>query len=587
MQAILVGLIGLGGLYTISKQSKQEEEEEEENYIESFVPLAEDIPNENDLETINKYINPNNATDRYFNKAGTQRTSQIPNNNGVGPSKQYSLNGNELNINDFKHNNMKPFFGSKSKGISAQGDSFYLGNEAALDSLTGSGSQHIKKKEIASFFRPEDNVQWAHGAPNMSEFYRSRVNPSNKMSNVKPWEEEQVGPGLNKGYSNEGNSGFNSGMDARDKWQPKTVDDLRIATNPKLTFSLENHEGPAGPALKSMIERGQMGAMEKNLPDTYFENGPERYLTTTGSEKGQTIRSLEVLPFENRSETSTEYQGIATGQYKKGKVAEKYNPPKKEHIFSSQLGVPSNIGRQFATEEDYGKNSFVSKANNRNTTKQGIQIGIVQSAIGAVVAPIMDFLRPSRKELFTGNNRMSGNIQKHGAGGDYIFNPEDKLKTTIKEMTSASPFHLNVQKQQSDGYMVSRPIMDTTQRDTTSTDTFGNAISSGQGHRLEDPERNQRNNNKKDPVLNYTAAGNTNHFNNVMNIQVDSNRGINSNNNHIPMASMPTNIPSINNFGKITGPQLYDENVSNDRMHPDILNAFKQNPFTHSLHNSR
>lgn len=579
MEALLIGLIGLGGLYTISKQQSKEEEEEVK---ESFGSINKSIMNKevNVNNDKNQYINPNTATDRYFQN-NVVAVKQEP--------KQYSLNGNELKKDEFKHNNMKPFFGSKSRGTSAQGNSFFLSNESALDSLAGTGSQHITKKEVGSFFKPEDNVQWAHGAPNMSEFYRSRINPGNKMSNVKPWEEEQVGPGLNQGFSNEGTSGFNSGMEARDMWQPKTVDDLRITTNPKLTFSLQNHEGPAGPALKSMIERGRMGVLEKNLPDTYFEHGPERYLTTTGAEKAQTIRSLEILPFENRSETSRDYQGIATGQYKKGKVTEKYEPPLKEHVYGSQLGVPSNVGRQSATDEDYGKNSFVSKANNRNTLKQGTQLGTIQSTIGAVVAPIMDFLRPSRKEFFTDNNRMNGNIQKVGAGGDYIFNPEDKLKTTIKEMTSSTPFHMNVQQQKSDGYMNTRPVIDLTQRDTSSVDVYGNAISSGQGHRIEDAERNQRNNNKKDIAYNYTAAGNTNHFNNHMNICIDSNRGLNNNNNptYMTMPSMPANIPNVDNYGKISGPQMYDQTVSTERINPDILKAFKENPFTHSLHNSR
>ena len=45
-------------------------------------------------------------------------------------------------------------------------------------------------------------------------------------------------------------------------WEPKTVDDLRIATNPKLTYTLDNLEGPAVAGVK---QTGIMGAMEKQL----------------------------------------------------------------------------------------------------------------------------------------------------------------------------------------------------------------------------------------------------------------------------------------------------------------------------------
>ena len=31
-----------------------------------------------------------------------------------------------------------------------------------------------------------------------------------------------VGPGLDKGYGINGSNGYNSGMEARDKWLPKT-----------------------------------------------------------------------------------------------------------------------------------------------------------------------------------------------------------------------------------------------------------------------------------------------------------------------------------------------------------------------------
>ena len=53
-----------------------------------------------------------------------------------------------------------------------------------------------------------------------------------KMSNVKPFETQNVGPGLNQGYSTAGSGGFNSGMEAREKWIAKSVDELRIKTNP-------------------------------------------------------------------------------------------------------------------------------------------------------------------------------------------------------------------------------------------------------------------------------------------------------------------------------------------------------------------
>ena len=39
-------------------------------------------------------------------------------------------------------------------------------------------------------------MRYAHGAPNQTEFYQSRVMPGSKMSNVKMWDEQRVCPAL-------------------------------------------------------------------------------------------------------------------------------------------------------------------------------------------------------------------------------------------------------------------------------------------------------------------------------------------------------------------------------------------------------
>jgi hypothetical protein len=44
--------------------------------------------------------------------------------------------------------------------------------------------------------------------------------------------------------------------------------------------------------------------------------------------------------------------------------------------------------------------------------------------------------------------------------------------------------------------------------------------------------------------------------------------------------------PSVNTYGAIRAPQYYNECASCDRIQPDILSAFKNNPYTHSLTSS-
>ena len=98
------------------------------------------------------------------------------------------------------------------------------------------------------------------------------------------------GPGLNAGYSSQGVGGLNAGMEAREAYMPKSVDDLRVATNPKLEYNLDNHQGPASSGVKNI---GMMGKMEQHKPDTFYAQSEDRWLKTTSEVKAQTSRPTQ------------------------------------------------------------------------------------------------------------------------------------------------------------------------------------------------------------------------------------------------------------------------------------------------------
>ena len=189
-------------------------------------------------------------------------------------------------------------------------------------------------------------MQHAHGAPNNSDFFQSRVNPSLKVANVKPWEEVKVAPGLGKGFGTEGSGGFNSGMECRDQWEPKTVDQLRTANNPKLSF-----KGVTLGGKRPVQNMGKMGKFEKNRPDTFYINTPERYFTTTGAEKGQTAQATQVFKPVNRINTTREHFGngskagssgatYATGKYEDSRKIT-YDGPPVMNPYANNQGVPT------------------------------------------------------------------------------------------------------------------------------------------------------------------------------------------------------------------------------------------------------
>lgn len=117
-----------------------------------------------------------------------------------------SLTGAKIDPTSFTHNNMEPYYGAKVRGLTTGANM----HENVLDNKVGGGSQYVSKTEQAPLFRPQENMHHPNGMPNQNDFYQSRVLPSMKIANVKPWEEVRVGPGLDQGYSTQGTLGFNS-----------------------------------------------------------------------------------------------------------------------------------------------------------------------------------------------------------------------------------------------------------------------------------------------------------------------------------------------------------------------------------------
>ena len=294
MAEIAIPLIALGGMYVIANHEK---DDKESPYDESFTNMGKPanelpgvkppLPATNYPKTtplnkrvqfgVNKYPNSNQATDKYFNSTVYERVAETnpPGSVGSGIQKTIGLSGKPIDKSNFQHNNMVPFFGGKIKGATLPAES----SETILDNMQGNGSQMIRKCEQAPLFAPRKQMSFANGAPNMSSFYQSRVNPGMKIANVKPWEECRVAPALGQGYTTGGGAGFNSGMEAREAWLPKTVNQLRYDTNPKMTYGLSGHQGPALAPVTNPGTIKTQGVVEKYAPDTYYSNGPDRYFT--------------------------------------------------------------------------------------------------------------------------------------------------------------------------------------------------------------------------------------------------------------------------------------------------------------------
>ena len=491
----------------------------------------------------------------------------------------YSLTGEKVSGSHFEHNNMVPFFGAKMTTSDANDKSY----EGILDNYSGAGSQSISKKEQAPMFSPDENQDWAHGAPNMNDFYQSRVNNSMRMANTKPFEEERVAPGLGLGYTNEGAHGFNSGMMMRETWQPKGVDNLRVDTKPKSSgHVLLGHEGPAYSNIQQIGTSEQMGVMEKNRPDTAFEMGQDRLFTTTGASKGETLHAIPIDRYVSRPETTTSYSGAAGSQTPATYAPGEYMPSHNIELGALPLAGANANGRNPATESDYGIKSKKAYPNNRTYNKQDGYFGLVSGSLGAAVAPLLDVLRPSRKANVVGNLRP---YQNPGSSvpNSYIFNPADRTSTTIRETTENSKNHLNVNANQLGGaYKVTQQQAYDTKRQDTTVQYTGNAGAGDGTRQMTSYEAgyNQRNNDIKASTIDgYMVKGNMNIMNGNINMR-EKTRDESLKNTRSISGNMPYRSPEVANMGRLAGTDnSLKSTINMERNTHDIMSTLKQNPY--------
>ena len=587
MAELAIPLAVLGGLYIISNQNKAKEGfEANRRYMSNTNTEIKNYPVldvKNAIGALNEFSGAKHTEVQKYNP--TAKLTSVKTNQPPAPNKFQSLNGQVMNKGEMTHNNMQPFFGSSVTQSTSGG-----GYESLLDVYTGSGSQNIEKKEQAPMFKPQANMDHPYGAPNRSEFMQDRMrgNVTSKLNNSKPWDEIQVGPGLNQGYGTSGSGGFNSGMEARELWQPKNVDQLRVDTNPKNTYRgqvLGAHVGRRGP-------RAEAPKQEKNRPDTYFIQQPDRWLTTTGAggEKPRQ-RAKDILKDTNMN-TTREYFGTggetqaAGGTYQPGV----YQDPTKQQLGPYDLGGAHAPDKTDISDKDYGKDGYSTLPNNRAFTGENQTMGnAFNSALTALTTPVLDMLRPTRKQNVVGNMRPVGNARgRGGVDNPTVWNPANKLKTTIKEQTIDNKY-IGMRNRDhggaSSGYSTNEHQPIHNQRDTTTCSYTSNA-GAGPGTvktQLYNNYRNATLNPNKQVVskVDRYNVGNSKLYNSNINVTNLRNRATKQAQVHRQGPSYGSGIEIIGTDS--SSRHLREREQQCTRNDSANLTPFQQNPYTHSL----
>ncbi len=591
MAEIAIPLAVLGAMYIISNKNEKVKPANSKNIIENFknntlpnlkkpvvnypIEKKDDLLNQTNVQTYSGY---KNNTDNLYQISGYEKA--LANAMSEKVEQFESLTGNVVNPNNFKHNNQQPFFGAKTT------QNIEKGYEGLLDTYTGMGSQQNQKQAQAPLFKPESNMTHVHGTPISTDFIQERQRSvlTHKMHNVKPWRSIKVAPGLDKGYTSEGFGGFNAGMMERTKQNmPKTVDDLRVSTNPKVTYGGQML-GAYAPKQQQSVEL--QPKVSKNRPDTTFEHGESRWFTTTGIEKAQKARSSVILQPENRITTTREYFGNAADREGEGTYqAGHFRQSHKQQLKSENVGSAVKEGAWGNSDSNYGKKGFNARPNARMLTSERSSLGIAGSVVSALTAPLLDLLRPTRKQNVIGNMRPMGNVQGiNGNHAEPVWNPNDTPAPTIREQTENTKHMLMGGGKQRDGYTTTKPRPVAQERDSTSCYYGGNISAQGgtTKPRPYDADYNARLNPNKEIVskVDRYNIGNQSLGSYAQNITTFSNTATNCTQLYPNMSKA---LPSMQTHGEISGKNTRERAIDCQRNNPAMVQAFNQNPYSHSL----
>ena len=229
---------------------------------------------------------------------------EAPPNYNDGKTIISPLTGLPMPTQEFTHNNMVPFFrGSVKQNIGDEA------NRSILDTMTGAGYDQIEKREQAPLFDPHrEPTGNINGLESFTNFAQDRVIVSSNRAFEKPTESVMVGPGIKQGYSSLPIGGYQQFEVLEEALRYKNVDDLRVASKPKITYDGMVFAGKAIGA-----QRAQIGEVRKYHPDKFFvnENGERNFTSAVSEITKPQIRSTQVFKFQSRPETTTQMQGPA------------------------------------------------------------------------------------------------------------------------------------------------------------------------------------------------------------------------------------------------------------------------------------
>jgi len=391
----------------------------------------------------------------------------------------------QINISDFKsdidsqntvnpltglpyetsHKNMVPFFGGSIKQNVEK-----LTNTSVLDLYTGKSDSFIHKKETKPFYTLMK--QDINGTPSITlNTDMDRYIPSNYKQSEKPFYEERFAKPKSGTIENDIRS------------YGKTPEELRVASNPKLTYEGRTLSG------QYMSVRGIQAQVNKNLVDTHYENTPDRWLKTTGAIVGESSRDNFLIKPTSRQDTTESYfgNGHAAQQVKSSQrvvnekdVTETSSVPDSivrestRQSFSTSFIRNYNPSKKTDVSDDYGKNTYTPYVTERelNGETNQFQLNVSKQSLGVRMHHQDDVRATIKQTTLSSDN--SGNIKTHDKGKMTAVEAglqNWEAKATNKQALINNKYIGGMKKDEGMGYTIAKYIAKTTGKEIISANS--------------------------------------------------------------------------------------------------------------------
>lgn len=540
-QIVLLGLAGIG--YLINNNS-------EKHRIETTVkPSTFENSNSSIYDLNNVYDSQKYEVDKVkqnFEESKDPKSEMI--NHLDAKNKQLEnksekliegLDGSLLTENEFLTNDqgvrVAPFF-------SGEGPAAINFDDSPLRLHQGGSYNEFyqSKRETNINPPPQPNLGHVFGAPDSGEaMNQSRYIPGMYKTDELPFSQERV-PHINQ------KSSINRDIGELFS-QRNSIDNIRTLNNQKVSF------GSRVVAGKGIDERGKEGQVFKHRPDKDYKQNADQWLVTTGAIDAAQIRPAQILPetnrqYLNRQELGPAGSSVNTSEEKRPLIKKS----DKQQLDSDT--IRNAYGTEIFIDSDHRQSSYRVYPNERETTSERTYEGNTISVVPGETVHNQDSVKRTIKETTLNPNNPNGFTQT------VTKLPEERLQDKPK----------------------------TGKKETVLFEYMGG----GRGSTLQGMAQDQYFRADLNPNKEEISRGRPPTFESVklsngmdtMNVDIKKIEDDYFNHRINGVTNVFQEIPTENTCKFTQDKDTLDNDKISNRIEGDLLDPFKNNPYTHSLH---